>query len=102
MLSKPGLHLDTSADRTTTIRLSGEVGADNLDALRRAVDDAAGSAPLIVDLTDVAYIDTAGVALLVEAAAERALEIVLGPGCAVFPVIQVSGLDQVATIRSPR
>ena len=102
MLTEPGLHVDVNADRTSTVRLSGEISLAGLPAVRRAFDCTAGPGPLIVDLTDVSYLDSAGLDLLFEVARERGLELILGPGCAVFPVIQVSGLDQVATIRSQR
>ncbi|MDQ1565282.1 MAG: hypothetical protein QOF96_162 [Actinomycetota bacterium] len=100
MMTEPGLHVDVNADRSTTVRLSGDIGSDNLAAVRRAFDCAGGSAPVIVDLTEVRFLDAAGVGLLFEVAGERGMELVLGPGCAVFSVIQVSGLDEVATIRS--
>jgi anti-anti-sigma factor len=100
MMTEPGLHVDVNADRSTTVRLSGEIGSDNLTAVRQAFDCAAGSAPVIVDLTEVQFLDSAGVGLLFEVAGDRGMELVLGPGCAVFSVIQVSGLDDVATIRS--
>jgi len=99
MLTEPGLHVDTNLDRTTTVRLSGEIGVARLAGIRRAVECAVGSAPVIVDLSEVTYLDGAAVDLLFEVARDRGLEFVLGPGCAVFAVVQVSGLDQVATIR---
>jgi anti-anti-sigma regulatory factor len=99
MLTEPGLHVDANADRTATVRLSGEISAVNLATVRRAFETAAGSGPLIVDLSEVSCLDGAGVELLFEVAAERGLEVVLGPGSVVFPVVRVSGLDRVATIR---
>jgi hypothetical protein len=47
----------------------------------------------------VTFLDQAGIDMLAYVAGERGLELVLGPGCAVFPVVQVSGLDQVAVKR---
>jgi len=99
MLTEPGVHVDANADRTTTVRLSGELRADRVPTIRNAFESAVGSGPLIVDLSAVGYLDSAAVELLFEVASERGLELVLGPGCAVFPVIQVSGLDRVATLR---
>jgi hypothetical protein len=57
MRTEPDLPIDTNADRTTTVRLSGVVGRETLAAVRRAFE---------------------------------------------LPVVQVSGLDEVATLRSPR
>lgn len=98
-MTEPALPVGANAGRTTTVRLSGEVAAGGLAAVRAAFESAGGSGPLIVDLTDVTYLDSAAVDLLFEVAAERELELVLGPGCAVFPVVRVSGLDRVATVR---
>jgi len=102
MLTEPSLHVDANADRTTTVRLSGEIRAENVPTVRGTFESVGGSGPLIVDLTDVGYLDSAAVALLFDVASERGLELVLGPGCAVFAVIQVSGIDQLATLRSVR
>lgn len=99
MLTEPGLHVDANADRTTTIRLSGELTAGRVPTVREAMETAGGPGPVIVDLSDVSFLDGAAVDLLYEVASERGLELILGPGCAVFPVIRVSGLDRVATIR---
>ena len=98
-MTEPALHVGANAERTTTVRLSGEVAAGGIAAVRAACESAGGSGPLIVDLTGVTYLDSAAVDLLFEVAADRGLELVLGPGCAVFPVVRVSGLDQVATVR---
>jgi len=98
-MTEPALHVGANADRTTTVRLSGEVAAAGIAAVRAAFESAGGSGPLIVDLTDVTYLDGAAVELLLEVAADRGLDLVLGPGCAVFPVVRVSGLDRVATLR---
>jgi anti-anti-sigma factor len=98
--SGTGVQVGVNADRTTTLRLAGEIGPAALPLIRRAVNSVAGTAPLIMDLSEVTYLDGAGVRLLFEVARERSLEICLGPGCAVFPVIRVSGLDEVAVIRS--
>jgi hypothetical protein len=67
--------------------------------LRDALGAAGGTGPLIVDLTGVTHLDTAGLALLKELAAERGLEVVMGPGCPVFSVVQVSGLCDDATVQ---
>ena len=102
MLTEPTAQVGTNADGSATVRLSGPVGADHLATVRAAFDCAGGAGPLIVDLTDVTFLEPAGIDLLRDVAGERGLELVLGPGCAVFPVVQVSGLAEVATLRSVR
>jgi anti-anti-sigma factor len=98
-MTEPELNVGANADRTMTVRLSGKVLRAGLPAVRRVVECAVGPGPLIVDLTAVTYVDSAGMDLLFEVAQDRGLEVILGPGCAVYAVIQVSGLREVATIR---
>lgn len=98
MLTQPEVRVDVNADRTATVRIAGEVGAETLSTVRAAFDQAGGSGPVIVDLTQVTHIDGPGVDLLKEVADERGLEVTMGPGCPVFSVIQVSGLCDVATV----
>ena len=99
MLSEPTAQVAANADGTATVRLSGPVGADNLAPVQRAFDCAGGSGPLIADLTAVTFLEPAGINLLREVAEERGLQLVLGPGCAVFPVVHLSGLGDVAALR---
>ena len=67
--------------------------------LRSALVGAGGTGPLIVDLTEVTHLDSTGVLLLTEIAGERGLEVVMGPGCQVFSVVQVSGLCEIAMVQ---
>ena len=72
--------------RVTTVRLRGEVDIAVEDALREVIDDAvecAGRA-VVIDLTDVAFLDSTGVQALLAAqaaaeAAGRRLVLRLGP-----------------------
>src|SRR4051812_33197415 len=98
MLVEPAVRVGVNADRTATLWIAGEVSAGTLPGLRRTIDAAGGTGPLIVDLTEVTHIDNAGIELLFDVAGERGLEIVMGPGCSVFPVVQVSRLCEVATV----
>jgi anti-anti-sigma regulatory factor len=98
MLVDPGVQVGVNADRTATLRIAGEISSDTLSGLRDTIDGAGGTGPLIVDLTEVTHLDNAGIELLFDVAGERGLEIVMGPGCAVFPVVQVSGLCEVAVV----
>jgi stage II sporulation protein AA (anti-sigma F factor antagonist) len=52
-------------DGTAVVAIGGEIDLSNVDAVRRLIDanlDAANR--LVVDLCDLAYIDSAGIALL--------------------------------------
>jgi STAS domain len=97
MVSEPVVQVGVNADRTTTLRIAGEITTGTLSALRATIDATTG--PLIVDLTRVTHLDSAGVGLLFDVAGDRSLEIVMGPGCSVFPVVQVSGLCDVTLCR---
>lgn len=99
MLTDPDVQVDANPDRSTTVRIAGEVSSSTEEALRRSLDAVSGSGPLIVDLTQVTHLDTTGVNFLLEIAGERGLEVVMGPGCLVFSVVQLSGLCQVATVQ---
>lgn len=54
---------------TQTISIKGRITVNNSDEMRRKLRAALGSKPaqLTVDLSEVAYIDTSGVATLLEA-----------------------------------
>ncbi len=93
------VQVETNPDRTATVRIAGEVSSAAELTLRDALGTAGGTGPLIIDLTGVTYLDTAGLELLKELAAERGLEVVMGPECPVFSVVQVSGLCDEATVQ---
>lgn len=99
MLTEPEVQVDTNPDRSTTVRIAGEISSSTEAAVRRAIDGAGGTGPVIVDLTNVMYLDASGVALLTEVASERGLELVLGPDCPVFSFVQVSGLCEIAKVQ---
>lgn len=96
---QPEVQVGVNADRSTSVRITGEVGSGTLTTLRNALDEAGGSGPVIIDLTRVTLLDAPGVELLREVADERGLEVVMGPDCPVFSVVSVSGLCEVATVQ---
>jgi anti-anti-sigma regulatory factor len=98
-ISDPDIQIGTNADRSTTVRISGDVTAATGPAVRSMLDGAAGSGPLIVDLNGVTDLDAAGLDLLKDVAGERGLEVVIGPDCPVFSVVQVSGLCEEALVQ---
>ncbi len=86
-------------DRTTTVRIAGEITSATQAMVRGSMQQAGGTGPLIVDLTEVTDLDSVGVELLKKMAGERGLEVVMGPDCPVFSVVQVSGLCDEATVQ---
>ncbi|MER5294237.1 STAS domain-containing protein [Streptomyces pharetrae] len=85
----PGLH----PDGTPRLAVSGEIDMSNAGILAEALDG--GSGPLVVDLTAVEYLDSAGLSVLF-AHADR-LELVVTP--LLEPVLTVSGLAALARVR---
>ncbi|HEX7303088.1 STAS domain-containing protein [Lentzea sp.] len=83
----------TDPQGRSVVKVAGEIDLSNTDSFAAALDDVTG--PLVVDLTEVLYIDSAGMSVLF-AHAERA-EIIATPLLA--PIIEVSGLTSMATIR---
>lgn len=81
-------------DGTPVLVAEGEIDMSNVGEFRAAVDRAAGGGRLVVDLTAVDYLDSAGLAALF-AHADR-LELIAPP--LLDPVLTVSGLADLATV----
>ncbi|MEW5539022.1 STAS domain-containing protein [Streptomyces cyaneofuscatus] len=78
-------------DGTTVLTAVGEIDMSNTQSLAAALDDAPGR--LVLDLTDVEYLDSAGLSVLFPHA-DR-LELIAGPLLA--PVLSISGLTDLTT-----
>ncbi|MFD8059246.1 STAS domain-containing protein [Streptomyces cyaneofuscatus] len=78
-------------DGTTVLTAVGEIDMSNAQNLAAALDDAPG--PLVLDLSDVEYLDSAGLSVLFQHA-ER-LELIAGP--LLEPVLSISGLTDLTT-----
>ncbi|GAA2998121.1 STAS domain-containing protein [Actinokineospora diospyrosa] len=96
--------VEQEPDRTT-LHASGEIDMGTVSTLADALDTAqeSGSAVVVVDLTEVTFLASAGLAALV-AADQRArttggaLVVVSPPAGAVHRAITVSSLDRVLTL----
>ena len=89
----------------TTLFLSGEIDLESSPAVRRALlDQLSEGRNLFVDMSDVRYMDSSGIASLVEAyqrAQDKALAFVLVRVSApVMKVLQLARRDRVFSIRS--
>jgi anti-sigma B factor antagonist len=80
------------AKGTTVLKVGGEIDMSNCDALSAAIDEVPDR--LVVDLTDVQYMDSAGLSVLFTYASR--IEVVVPPLLA--PVVTYSGLAAVATV----
>ncbi|MGC4892350.1 STAS domain-containing protein [Micromonospora sp. DT31] len=96
----PSLTLTTSdgADGVRVLSVAGEIDMSNADTFGAALTDAVrpDGGPLVVDLTKVEYLDSAGLAVLFPHA-ER-ISLVAGPVLA--PLLTISGLADLTTVRS--
>jgi anti-sigma B factor antagonist len=94
------LTLTTSSrpDGTRMLTAAGEIDMSNAASFAAALDEAVGTdgSPLVVDLTAVEYLDSAGLAALFPHAERIAL--VASPLLA--PLLTISGLADLTTVRS--
>ncbi|MCX4751045.1 STAS domain-containing protein [Kitasatospora sp. NBC_01287] len=87
----PGQHPDGS----TVLRAVGEIDMSNVDSLAAAIDEqTTTSTPLVVDLSAVDYLDSAGLTVLFA----RAHQIHLITGPLLAPLLVISGLAQLTTV----
>ncbi|MCK8433000.1 STAS domain-containing protein [Streptomyces sp. D2-8] len=84
------------ADGTCVLTVVGEIDQSNADDLAAALDDAGGS--VVVDLTGVGYLDSAGLNVLFARSA-GGLELIVPP--LLTPVLTVSGLAELVPVHGP-
>lgn len=89
------LHSEHDAEGRRVVRAIGEVDASNVTDLANALADGLNNGgSLTVDLTEVEYLDSAGINALVPHA--ESLHIIANP--ILMRVLRVSGLEDLATI----
>jgi anti-anti-sigma factor len=82
-------------DGTWVLTAAGEIDMSNADSFRAALAQAGtGDGPLVVDLTSVEYLDSAGLTVLFRHASR--IELIATPLLA--PVLTISGLADVTTM----
>lgn len=79
-------------DGTAVLTVAGEIDMSNTGDLAAAIQDTSG--PLVLDLSAVEYLDSAGLSLLFSHA-DR-IELVAGPLLA--PVLSISGLTDLVAV----
>ncbi|WP_405578536.1 STAS domain-containing protein [Streptomyces sp. NBC_01190] len=95
MTSSLRFDIARGADGGAVLAARGEIDMSNADAFRTALAGAIQrGAPLRVDLTDVGYLDSAGLAVLFE----HAPRISLVAGALLRPVLTISGLADIVTV----
>ncbi|MFY1691247.1 STAS domain-containing protein [Plantactinospora sp. WMMB782] len=89
---------DRRADGTPVLTAVGEIDMSNADSFAAALADAvtgADGTPLLVDLTAVEYLDSAGLATLFGHAEQ--IRLVVNP--LLGPVLTISGLTDLTSVR---
>lgn len=84
------------ADGTAVLTVTGEIDISNSSEIARTLDDTAGER-LLVDLTGVDYLDSAGLTVLLTHA--HHIELVAAP--LLDPVLTVCGLTELTTVHRP-
>jgi anti-sigma B factor antagonist len=79
-------------DGTASLEAVGEIDMSNTEVLAAALDETSG--PLVLDLTGVGYLDSAGLSVLFGRAAR--LELVVSS--LLMPVVTISGLAELVTV----
>jgi anti-anti-sigma factor len=96
------LEIDTSVDTAGVpiISLSGDLDISNVKDLDGAVASLTADPPerLIIDTSDLRFMDSAGIAVLLRVAAQVPTVQIRNPSKAVRRVIEVTGLTGVLTI----
>lgn len=80
------------ADGTALLTVAGEIDMSNVEELATAIDTTEG--PLVLDLTAVEYLDSAGLSVLFRYT-DR-IELVVTPLLA--PVLEITGLADLTTV----
>ena len=87
------------AEGVPVVIVSGELDVSNVDVLKARVASVTASHPerIIFDLRDLRYIDSAGIAVLLSAAAECTVRL-RDPSPAVRRVVELTGLTDVLPV----
>jgi anti-sigma B factor antagonist len=81
-------------DGVTVVTAVGEIDLSNSGSLAAALDQEPGPGPLVLDLTGVEYLDSAGLSVLFA----RADRVELIASDLLEPVLTISGLADLATV----
>jgi anti-sigma B factor antagonist len=102
--TKPGAdaQIETSSDPSGTpvVVVRGDLDMSNADALKQTVASIAAGKPnaLIIDFSGLRFMDSAGIAVLVDAASQVPTVRLRHPSAAVRRVIEITGLTAIIAI----
>ena len=91
-----------AADGVPTIKLTGEIDMSNVEALRRTIEPIVARAPerVIFDLSALSFMDSSGIALLLQVSAKTRTVRVREPSPLVRRMIDATGLADVLVVDS--
>ena len=90
----------TAGEGAVTLAVTGDIDMSSADRFRRALDDAPTGNRLVVDLTGVGYLDSAGVKVLYDHL-DRNPELIIDPDAVILRVLAITGLHDRLNIRNP-
>ena len=85
-------------DGTVMLAVKGEIDMASAGELRRALDDTPDQGRLVLDLTGVEYLDSAGVKVLYDHLG-RHPEVVVNSGAVILRVLAITGLRDLLDVR---
>ena len=86
------LEVTSSAqDGIVTMIVEGDIDMSSADQFRRSLDDVPAGSRLVVDLTGVDYLDSAGVKVLYDHLG-RDPELIIDPDAVILRVLAITGL----------
>ena len=99
MATPLSISTDQRDDGALVLTAAGEIDLTNIDAFVAALDEAASArddTTVVVDLSDVEYLDSGGINVLFAHAAY--IHVIANP--ILMPVLKISGLTDVASVES--
>jgi anti-anti-sigma factor len=95
----PEARIETSSDASgiPTVTVSGDLDMSNADALKATVASVTANHPqrLIIDFSGLRFMDSAGIAVLVDAASKAGSVHLRNPSPAVRRVVEITGLTAI-------
>jgi anti-sigma B factor antagonist len=91
----------TAREGAIVLAVKGDIDMSSADKLRRALDDAPARDRLVVDLTGVGYLDSAGVKVLYDCL-DRSPELIVEPDAVILRILAITGLHEHLNIRNPQ
>jgi len=92
-----GAEVTADANGVPIIKLTGEIDLSNADSVRAAIEPTVSSAPerIVFDLSNLDFLDSSGIALLLYVAAKTGTVQVQNPSEIVRRIIEVTGLSEI-------